>query len=283
MLNINLVPIFEVKIERFVYKINLGEEIVGSLKLDIVRFPKDYKDEYVYYECEVSTETTSDEDENFLREIGYALKRKYHLHATSMPKVEVITKIQEERDLTFKNEDKKHIHILKRKDMTLVDIIKVNRSHYEREKLKSEQIKLDFEEFISFIEKKIGINNKKIDNQLRIIDIKNKMEKISTVILKDADLHNKIKTWKYKLANANAESVIKDILDYCIIKKLAIQNDVINISAMFHNNEQRKRSGIDDLKNAQLELNRINSAILNLIDNLCSNDDSEQSLPENAS
>jgi hypothetical protein len=52
---------------------------------------------------------------------------------------------------------------------------------------------------------------------------------------------------------------------------------------MFHNNEQRKRSGIDDLKNAQLELNRINSAILNLIDNLCSNDDSEQSLPENAS
>ena len=109
---------------------------------------------------------------------------------------------------------------------------------------------------------RMALDNKKIDS------IGSKLDK--EVLIKESEILKANKSeWIRLMSKAKTKEVITQLIDYTINSDLvSIKNELINQSSRFHRIQDKVREGIIDIDTENLEMNKINKAILGLIEKI---------------
>lgn len=108
---------------------------------------------------------------------------------------------------------------------------------------------------------KIILDNKKLDQVEELIN-EEKLIKVSEI------LAAKKSEWIRLIETSELNEAIEQILEYSKSQKLPLRNELINLSSRLHRIQKKFREGVVDIDTENLELNKINKSILEIIDKL---------------
>lgn len=115
----------------------------------------------------------------------------------------------------------------------------------------------------TYLEKnRIILDNKKFDKIEEAID--------EHIKINDSEiLKAKKSEWIRLIEVSELNEAIKQILEYSKLQtKLSLRNEMINQSSRLHRIQKKFREGIIDIDTENLELNKINKAVIEIIDNI---------------